>query len=254
MTESFAYVGSRTTRERNARGNGINVYRVSRETSAWQQIKLLYDLVNPSFLAFDRSRRFHYAVHGDQSEISAFAIDATSGRLTALGSQSTEGRNPVHFAVDPTNRWVVVANHITSTPALLPRYDDGTFQILSALPDTFTGNSRAFEIAITTDGRFVCTSNRGYVSIAAFAINHETGAMTPTGWSLTQSKTPRFFALDASVHHILVANEDSDTIVRFERGLETGKLLFVGVAARCGSPTCVVLQNLAHRRAAAKHQ
>ncbi len=33
-TDFFAYVGSRTTRERNARGEGINVYRVDAKTGA----------------------------------------------------------------------------------------------------------------------------------------------------------------------------------------------------------------------------
>jgi 6-phosphogluconolactonase len=45
------------------------------------------------------------------------------------------------------------------------------FQILSSLPDTFVGNSRASEIEISADGRFVYASNRGYDSIAIFAVD-----------------------------------------------------------------------------------
>jgi 6-phosphogluconolactonase (cycloisomerase 2 family) len=55
---SFVYVGARTTGGRNARGDGLNVYRVDNETGAWTHLQLLGDLVNPSFLAFDRTRRF----------------------------------------------------------------------------------------------------------------------------------------------------------------------------------------------------
>src|SRR5262245_46345656 len=65
----FAYVGCRTTRERNARGEGINVYRVVSDTGRWNHIQLIKGLANPSFLAFDRGRRCLYAVHGDLTDI-----------------------------------------------------------------------------------------------------------------------------------------------------------------------------------------
>src|SRR5262245_6743460 len=121
----YAYVGARTTRERNARGDGLNVFRVDASTGAWTHIQLVGDLVNPSFLAFDRSQNFLYTVHGDASDITGFAIGRASGKLNLINRRSTEGKNPVHPAIDPTNRFVVVANHLTSTLALLPREDDG---------------------------------------------------------------------------------------------------------------------------------
>jgi len=39
---------------------------------------LLEGLDNPSFLAFDRTQRFLYAVHGDFGNVSAHAVDAIS--------------------------------------------------------------------------------------------------------------------------------------------------------------------------------
>jgi 6-phosphogluconolactonase (cycloisomerase 2 family) len=41
-------------------------------------------------------------------------------------------------------------------------------------------------------------------------------------WIETRGKTPRFFTIDASGRHLFVANEDSDTIVRFDRDAERG--------------------------------
>ena len=109
----FAYVGSRTTRERNARGDGINVYRGDGATGRWTHLQLVSGLANPAYLAFDRSKQFLYAVHGDLSDISAFSIDPAAGRLTLINSAGTFGNNPVHLAIDPTNRFIVVANHLT---------------------------------------------------------------------------------------------------------------------------------------------
>ncbi len=37
----YAYVGTRTTRERNARGEGISVYRVDADTGALERVQLV---------------------------------------------------------------------------------------------------------------------------------------------------------------------------------------------------------------------
>ncbi len=50
----FAYVGCRTTKERNARGEGISVYHVDSATSTWTLVQLVKNLVNPSFLILDK--------------------------------------------------------------------------------------------------------------------------------------------------------------------------------------------------------
>jgi len=352
----FAYVGARTTKERGAHGDGLNVYRVDARTGVWTHVQLVADLVNPSFLAFDRSQRFLYTVHGDLSDITALAVDPSTGKLTEINRQSTEGKNPVHLSIDPTNRFVVVANHITSTLALLPRNEDGSlgavvdlvklegkigphrieqpfakphqvvfdpsgtfiivpdkgldrvftfridpgnrklvavnagaearegagprhiafhpagrlayvineldstvvayrfdpatgalapFQVLSALPDTFTGNSRGSEIEISSDGRFLYVSNRGHDSIAIFSVDQASGRMAHVEWQASGGKTPRFFAIDPTGRFLLAANEEGDTIVSFERGAKGGRLKATNSAVNVGSPVCIVFRTTA---------
>src|SRR3954470_3207790 len=360
MAASYlAYVGCRTTRERNARGDGINVYRLNGDAATWTHVQLVGDLLNPSFLAFDRQQRCLYTVHGDSSEISAFRIDPHTGELAFLNQQSTKGKNPVHLTIDPTNRFVVVANHVTaqdyvSSLAVLALNEDGSlgamtdhvplkgelgphrveqpfakphqvqydpsdrfiavpdkgldlvftytldtagklraidappaharegagprhisfhparpyayvlneldstvmacrldpesgalapFQILSSLPDTYVGDSRASEIEVSRDGRFVYASNRGYDSVAIFAIDHATGRMSAVGWQESAGKTPRFFTLDPTGQRMFVANEDSDSIVAFEVDQDTGRLTNVRTATHVGSPTCILFRS-----------
>lgn len=102
----FAYVGCRTSRHRNARGKGINVYRVDPISGDWTHVQLVEDLVNPSFLAFDRNKNFLFMVHGDCSDVSAFHLDKKTGLLTFINHQSTGGKNPVHLVVDLTNQFL----------------------------------------------------------------------------------------------------------------------------------------------------
>src|SRR5438876_12359965 len=80
----YAYVGCYTTAQRNARGDGIHVYRVDAATGAWTHVQHVGDLVNPSFLVTTRDGRCLYSVHGDETYATAFAVDRASGRLTLL--------------------------------------------------------------------------------------------------------------------------------------------------------------------------
>jgi 6-phosphogluconolactonase len=114
FSSSFAYIGSRTTTDRNARGTGITVYQYQATTGEMTLIQTVSDLVNPSYLVINRAKTRLYAVHGDQSEVSSFAIDA-DGKLTFLNQVSCEGKNPVHLALSKDERFLIVSNHLSST-------------------------------------------------------------------------------------------------------------------------------------------
>lgn len=350
----LAYVGCRTSRERNARGDGISVYAIEAD-GRWRLLQLLGGLFNPSFLAFDRTGAILFTVHGDGTEASAFRR-AADGTLSFLDKAPTGGRNPVHLTTDPTNRFLLIANHIVadgvrSGLAVLPigadgrlsapvdvlaldghpgphrieqpfpkphevvydpqqrfivvpdkgcdrvlvfrldaagklvevpgaaakaregsgprhvsfhpsgrfayvvneldstvtayHFDAGTgrltpFQILSALPDTFTGDSRASEIEVSADGRFVYASNRGSDTIAVFALDPASGRLTAREWRPSGGRTPRFFALSPEGRALFVANEDGDTILRYAVDRASGDLSDPTVVARTGSPTCIL--------------
>ena len=86
----------------------------------------LLEIVNPSFLTLDRAQRFLYSVHADLDEVSAYAIDKQTGRITALNRQSCGGKNPVHLSIDPTGRWIITANYGAGSVGVVPIEKDGT--------------------------------------------------------------------------------------------------------------------------------
>src|SRR5262249_6448147 len=143
-------------------------------------------------------------------------------------AQAREGSGPRHVAFGPAGRTAYVVNELDSTVTAYA-FDPATgalspFQIVSNLPDTFTGNSRASEIAVSRDGRFLYASNRGYDSIAIFAIDPSTNKLSPVAWQASDGRTPRFFAIDPRDRVIYAANEDSDTIAPFDIDRSSGKL------------------------------
>jgi 6-phosphogluconolactonase (cycloisomerase 2 family) len=346
----YAYVGSRTSRERNARGEGISVFRVNPETGALERIQVLGDVVNPSYLTLSPNGRYLYTVHGDESEVSSFAVDRDTGRIRFLNRQSTQGKNPVHLAFDPSGRFLVVSNHIGASLAVLPVADDGSLlpltqlvplsgpigphrieqkqskphfnpfdpsgryvivpdkgldrvfsfqfeggalvpspspfvvtregagprhlafhprkplayvvneldstvttyrlrpetgaleplQVLSSLPSTFTGNSRAAGIMIDADGRTLYASNRGHDSIAVFRIDPSDGLLSFSGAESTLGRTPRFFTLSRDGRLLYALNEETDSIVSLVVDPDSGRLKPTGQSVQVGSPVCMV--------------
>ena len=133
-------------------------------------MQLVGGLTDPSFLTLDRSGRFLYCVHGDSSEISAFSIDPGTGTLSFVNQESTQGRNPVHLSVDPGNRFIVVANHVTSSLAVLPRHEDGSLGKLVDLVvlDGKVGPHRVeqpfakpHQVEFDPSGRFIAVPDKG---------------------------------------------------------------------------------------------
>lgn len=66
--------------------------------------------------------RFLYASNrGEDNHIAVYAVDAASGRLSAVQRRSTEGRGPREFALSPDGRHVVVANQHSHTLVVIAR-------------------------------------------------------------------------------------------------------------------------------------
>lgn len=112
----FAYVGCRTTRERNAVGEGISVFEVMGD-APWVRVQLVAGLVNPSWLTLSVDKNTLYVAHGDQETISAYRIEGATGQLVHMATVSSGGRNPVHIAAHSSGRYLVVTNHVRAEGA-----------------------------------------------------------------------------------------------------------------------------------------
>jgi 6-phosphogluconolactonase len=61
-------------------------------------------------IAVHPSGKFIYGSNRGHDSITVFAIDESSGLLTAVQHASTEGKTPRFFAIDPTGRWLLACN------------------------------------------------------------------------------------------------------------------------------------------------
>ena len=78
--------------------------------------------------------KFVYVSNRGHNSLAIFECDATTGKLTAMGHQSTEGKTPRNFNIDPSGRYILAANQDSNTVVVL-KIDSSTGQLTS------TGNS-----------------------------------------------------------------------------------------------------------------
>ncbi|MCC6790483.1 MAG: lactonase family protein [Thermomicrobiales bacterium] len=200
---------------------------------------------HPHMIAATPDGNFVLATDLGTDEIVVYTIDEFSGELTRAGATKTEpGSGPRHFAFAPNGRTLYAINELDNTLAV---YDyDGDRgqltprQISPALPADFTGTSYCAHVAVSPDGRFVYGSNRGHDSIAIWAVDDATGEVSLIGHEPTRGKEPRHFSLDPSGEWLLVANQNSGTVVSFRRDAATGRLTPAGPAVSVPTPVCVI--------------
>ncbi|MEA3084232.1 MAG: 6-phosphogluconolactonase [Paraburkholderia sp.] len=66
--------------------------------------------------------RFVYASNrGDANDIVIFSVDPTNGHLKKIGHQSSLGKSPREFAIDPTGNWLIVGNQNSGTVYVFKR-------------------------------------------------------------------------------------------------------------------------------------
>jgi 6-phosphogluconolactonase len=78
-----------------------------------------------SEIVLDRSGRFAYAACRFYDTLVNFSVDPETGRLTILGRSTCGGKVPRDITLDPSERWMLVANQESDVIAIIAR-DHGT--------------------------------------------------------------------------------------------------------------------------------
>ena len=231
----FAYVGAFTTPERKGHGGGINVFRVDPASGAWTHEQLL-EIANPSFMTLDRTQRFLYSVHADLDEVSAYAIDAQTGHITALNRQSCGGKNPVHLSIDPSGRWIVTANYSAGSVGVVPIEKDGTLgprSDLASLPGdpgpnrTQQASSHPHDAVFDPSGRFIAVPDKGLDRVFVFRLDAASGELTPNDPPFVATRAgagPRHIAFHPTMPLAYVVNELDSSVATYRFDAQRGNL------------------------------
>ncbi len=195
---------------------------------------------------FDGAQRYLLCADLGTDAIHVERFDGGAARLTPNdpdGVALEPGSGPRHLAWRPSGEALYAINELRSTVCAF-RWDATRgvltpFQTITALPEGFTGDNTAAEVAVSPDGRFVYASNRGDDSLAVFAAD-PSGKLSPAGRFPTGGRTPRSFAIDPAGRWLIVANQGSDSVAVFRLDPETGAPGVVGAPISIPAPVCIL--------------
>lgn len=235
--ELLVYFGTYTGNE----SKGIYLSRLDVESGKITPPELAAETKNPSFLALHPSGKFLYSV-GEISEIgpkksgavNAFAIDAKSGKLTALNQQESGGAGPCHLVVDKSGQAVLVANYGGGSVASLPVNKDGSLRPAASVIQ-HTGRSvtprqnqpNAHSINIAPDNRFAVCADLGLDKVLVYrldAAKATLAANTPPFTASAPGAGPRHFAFHPTAPFAFVINEITCTVTAFNYDAQAGVL------------------------------
>lgn len=151
------------------------------------------------------------------------------------------GSGPRHFEFHPNKKFGYAVQEL-NCDVVAYTYKKGKLSFLqniSGLPKGYSGRSWAADIHISPDGKFFYSSNRDDANdIAIFSIQKD-GKLIAVGRESTLGKAPRNFVIDPSGNYLLVANQNSDSIIIFKRDMNTGLLSDTGERIEVGVPVCL---------------
>ena len=243
------------------KGEGIYIYRMDESSGALELINKATGIANPSYLAFDSTHRFLYAVNElkkfegqPTGTISAFAMDPKTGKLEFLNRQLTHGTDPLHVVIDKQNEYVFVANFMSGSVCVLPVLKDGTLakasdfiqhQGSSINPVRQTG-PHPHSVWLDRANRFLLVPDLGLDKLIVYKFDRERGMLEPNRvpWvKTTPGAGPRHMAFHPGGKFAYLINELDSTMVALRYDGQTGTLKVLQVVSTLpdgfeGASTC----------------
>jgi 6-phosphogluconolactonase len=151
------------------------------------------------------------------------------------------GSGPRHIIFHPDSKYVYLIQEMGSMITAFD-YKKGKLvekQTITMLSPDFKGRVGAADIHVSPDGRFLYGSNRGDANeLVIYSIN-KNGELSYAGRQPVLGKTPRNFIIDPKGKFLLVANQDSNEVIIFNRDSKTGLLTPTGKKITVNRPVCL---------------
>jgi 6-phosphogluconolactonase (cycloisomerase 2 family) len=184
------------------------------------------------------------------NNVSAYSIDSSTGALSEIsGSPFAAGPGPTSIAVDPSGKFVYVANGGSAnfTDTVSAYVIDATSGALISAGVVSTQRLSPRSIAVDPSGRFVYTANGGSrtsgFGVLAFAINTLSSALSPVAGSpFTAGTNPSAVAVGPSGRFAYVTNQASGDVSAFVIDGASGALTAAGRTATGSAPLALSVE------------
>lgn len=219
------------------RDEGIFQGRLDLETGELTVVAGFGGVTNPSFLALHPTGEFLYAVAeaGEDDGATAFAIDAESGGLTLLNTETSPGRGACHIVLDPPGTTAIVSYYGSGNVASFPIRGDGTLGPAASLIQ-HEGSSvdphrqkgpHAHSVNVDTTGRWAVAADLGLDQLLVYEIDDDASTLAandPPAMNTDPGAGPRHFVFHPSGPWAYVINEMHATVTAMDWNAAAGTL------------------------------
>ncbi len=238
--QQFAWVSTY-----NPNGEGVYRFQVDTKTGALSNKTLVNELPNAAQLtAAKDGKTLYVASEAEKGVIAALRV-GEDGNLTELNQVSSGGAGPVYLSLTPDGRYLLVANYISGSIAVLPVKEDGSLSEASdtrqdegqpgaAKPEAAVEGSFAISdhngphahmIGADPSGKFVFSTDLGLDRIYQYRFDNKTGKLTPNDPPFIAASSkgagPRHFVFTPAGDGLWLINEESSTLTYYQ--LDTAK-------------------------------
>jgi len=201
---------------------------------------------HPHSINLSPDNRFAIVADAGLDRVYVYRFDPRAGTLAPNDPPFVEtpaGAGARHLSFHPNGRFAWLIEESGSSIRTL-EWDPakGVFSLLGTvrtIPEDFRGENGTAEILVDPSGKYLYGSNRGYDSIAVFAIDAATGGLTPVENVSTRGSRPRSFAIDPSGRYLFVANVETQSVIEFRIDQLTGRLAMTGTILQVPYPASV---------------
>ena len=223
----LALVGTYTTK---TDSKGIYAFDFDAASGKLTPKGLAAETPDPSWVVIHPSGKYAYAANeaGKQSTVTAFAVDATSAKLTQLNQLPALGEDPCHLSFDKTGKYLFAANYTSGNIVVFPILPDGKLGEHTAnMKDAGTlgpnkgrqEGPHAHWVEVSPGNRFVLVSDLGLDRVLVHAFDPANGSLgSGTTWSATlhPGTGPQHVAFTHNGRLVYVLGELQSTVTVFE--------------------------------------
>lgn len=161
---------------------GIYVYDFDTNTGVFVFKNATEKVINPSYLALSKDQKIVYSVNenGNESTVSSFQFESSSGKLTDLNQQKAQGADPCYVINDDKN--VIVANYSGGNIAVFGKNTNGSLteakQILQHKGKGIhprQGSAHVHMVYFSPDKKYVLSNDLGTDAVAIYEYHPNAG-------------------------------------------------------------------------------
>jgi 6-phosphogluconolactonase len=229
---NLAYIGTYT---RHGRSEGIHVFSHD-PASGSLTLRSGIETVDPSWLTFDPTKSFLFATNEglttELGQVVSYALDSTTGALTELSRQQSEGGEPCHLAVSPDGAFLLCANHENGTVSVFSIDANGRLsaagdvrQHVGSGPGPTQMGPHAHHVTFDPTGQRVIVTDKGIDQLVIYRL--QGGTLVPNDppfGRLHAGAAPRHLAFNARGDMAYVNGEADMTLSVLTYDASTGAL------------------------------